>query len=119
MTWKERLQTTWNNRHQIAEGFYNTYIASSEEIKQEAKRRMEICRTNQCGLYNPEGIDDNKLKAIIPGSESCGGCGCVLEAKAHCMSCRCHLGDVEQMPLWDRVLTKEQEDFATNKHVSD
>jgi hypothetical protein len=87
---KELLQTAWKNKGQIMEGFYNAYVGASDEVKAEALRRLEICRTNQCGLHDPKGQSE---RAVFKGKESCGGCGCDLYAKAHAMSAHCYLKD--------------------------
>lgn len=72
------------------EGFYNAYVSASTEVKEEALKRLEICRSNQCGLHDPKGESE---KAVFKGKESCGGCGCDLYAKAHAMSAHCFLKD--------------------------
>jgi hypothetical protein len=77
------------------EGFYNAFVSCSEEVKAEAMTRLELCRTNECGLYNPKGENNEQLKAVFPGKESCGGCGCDLYAKAHAMSAHCYLKDLQ------------------------
>ncbi len=109
MNWIEKLQLAWQNKGTIAEGFYNAYVSASPEVKKEAMGRLEICRSNQCGLYNPKGENTETLKAVFPGKESCGGCGCDLYAKCHAMSAHCFLKDIEKPPLWDSVMTHEQE----------
>ena len=104
------LQTAWKNKGQIMEGFYNAFVSASPMVKEEAIRRLEVCRTNKCGLYNPKGENNETLKAVFPGKESCGGCGCDLYAKCHAMSAHCFLGDVPgKEPLWEAVMTLEQE----------
>lgn len=95
MKLKEIFQTAWKNKGTILEGFYNAYVSASEDVKREAMARLEICRSNKCGLYNPKGENNDKLKAVFPGKESCGGCGCDLYAKAHAMSAHCFLKDMQ------------------------
>lgn len=112
MTLKEKLQKAWDNRAQIAEGLYNTYISHSQEIKDEAARRRSICQSNECGLYDVEGITE---KVVVKGKESCAGCGCTLELKTHCMSCDCYLKDIGQEPRWIAILTREQENEIKDK----
>jgi len=116
MTLKEKIQAAWNNKETIVEGFYNAYVSANTEVKEEAVRRLEICRTNKCGLYNPKGLNNPYLKAVFPGKESCGGCGCDLYAKCHAMSAQCFLGDTDPetgkpkgIALWEPVMTHEQE----------
>lgn len=106
MNLKEILSTAWKNRSQIAEGFYNTYINNTDQIKAEGEKRLGICRSNQCGFYDATGTSE---KAVMKGSESCGSCGCVLSLKTACLSCSCALKDIEQPPLWDSILTPDQE----------
>jgi hypothetical protein len=109
MTLKDKLQLAWNNKGNIIDGFYNAYISSNDEIKKEAIRRLEICRSNKCGFHNPNGINNSTMKAVFPGKESCGGCGCDIYAKCHAMSANCYLKDVKYEPLWEAVMTNEQE----------
>jgi hypothetical protein len=113
MTLKEKIQTAWNNRGIIVEGFYNAYVSASPEVKQEALKRLSFCRTNQCGLHDPKGESE---QAVFKGKESCGGCGCDLYAKCHAMSAQCYLADIDPatgtprgIPLWTAVMTQEQE----------
>ena len=119
MTLKEKLILAWRNKNDIVEGFYNAYISSSDEIKQEANKRLEICRSNQCGYHDPKGQSE---KAVFKGRESCGGCGCDLIAKVHAMDAHCYLKDQGKEPLWDQVVTREQlEDvrtIANKKYIS-
>lgn len=109
MTLKEKLQLAWNNKGNIIDGFYNAYVSSNEDIKVEAMKRLAICRSNKCGFHNPNGINNEMMKAVFPGKESCGGCGCDLYAKCHAMSANCYLKDVKYEPLWEAVMTNEQE----------
>ena len=113
MNLKEKLQAAWNNKGTIIEGFYNAYVSSKQEVKDEALKRLELCRTNQCGFHDPKGQSE---KAVFKGKESCGGCGCDLFAKAHAMSAQCYLGDVDSatgeprgIPIWTAIMTHEQE----------
>ncbi len=112
MNWREKIQLAWQNKGTITEGFFNAYVLCSQDVKKEALGRLEICRANTCGLYNPQGKNEGELKAVFPGKESCGGCGCDLYAKTHAMSAHCYLKDLndpEKPPFWDAVLTHEQE----------
>ena len=119
MTLKEKLTLAWRNKNNIVEGFYNAYISSSDDIKQEALNRLKICRTNECGYHDPKGQSE---KAVFKGKESCGGCGCDLVAKAHAMSTYCYLKDQGKEPLWDALITREQEEdirtIANKKYLS-
>lgn len=107
MTIREKLQKAWENRNQIVEGFYNAYISGNKEIQAEIQRRVTICRTNVCGHHDPEGKGDN---VILKGEPACGICGCHDLAKAGCMSCVCTLQDIGEKPLWEPLLSQEQED---------
>ena len=103
---KEKLQTIWENKESIADGFYHAYIHCTPEIEAEAIKRLNLCRKNTCGLHDPNGTSE---KAVLKGSESCAGCGCVLKAKTHSMSNHCWLKNIGQTPIWDAVLTEEQD----------
>ena len=114
MTLKEKIQAAWDNKGSIIEGFYNAYISASPEIKQEALKRLEICRSNTCGLYNPKGENTATLKAVFEGKESCGGCGCDIFAKTHSPSANCYLKELNKNPLWAEIMTDEQENEVGN-----
>lgn len=106
MNLKDKLKLAWENRSQITEGFYNAYLSNSEEIKNEAIRRLDICRTNECGYHDQYGKSE---KAVMKGRESCASCGCSLYEKAHSMSSYCPLRDLGQKPMWEELVTVEQE----------
>ena len=116
MTLKEKLELAWKNRGVIVEGFYHAYVSSTREQRDVALERLEICRSNKCGLYNPKGENTDTLKAVFAGKESCGGCGCGLWEKCNAMSAQCFLGDINpdtqqpySVPLWEAIITPEQE----------
>lgn len=118
MTLKEKIQKAWENRSQIAEGLYNTYINNTKEIYDIGEQRLAICRSNVCGLYDKDGSSE---KAVLKGAESCGGCGCVLNLKKNCLHCQCYLGDINKetgesygIPLWTAHMTEEQEQEIAN-----
>ncbi len=90
MTLKETLQLAWNNRHQIADGFYNTYLSSKPHIQEEAARRKALCESNQCGYYDKEGKPET---AAVPGKPACMICHCNIELKTACTYCWCALLD--------------------------
>lgn len=96
MNLREKFQKVWENRNQIAEGLYNAYISNSEEIKAEVNRRMEICKSNQCGYWDPEGKGD---KIVLKGQPGCNACGCTAPAKQACMSCNCGLEALQVQKL--------------------
>ena len=110
---RNKVKLAWENKEQIAEGLFNTYINNTKEIADIAEERIATCRSNVCGLYDKNG---SSSKAVLPGAESCAGCGCVLNIKKNCMSCHCYLGDIDPItgkpygiPLWEAVMTAEQE----------
>jgi len=110
------LRLAWENRNQIAEGLYNTYIEHKPEIEEEGKRRRSICESNVCGLYDKEGKAET---SAIPGRPACTFCACVIELKTNCLSCYCSLGDKEVpgdklqmdkalwLPITDNEIEKE------------
>lgn len=110
MTLKEKLQKAWENREKIAEGLFYNYLSTNKEVQEEILRRKAICESNECGHYDAEGKGDN---VVIPGKPACGLCGCNIPTKPACMSCTCSLADIGQTPLWDAILTQEQEDQMT------
>ena len=115
---REKIQLAWENKASIVEGLYNTYINNTKEIQDIAEERLAICRSNVCGLYDKDGSSE---KAVLKGSESCAGCGCVLGLKKNCMSCQCYLGDIDPVtghprgiPQWTAHMTLEQEQEIAN-----
>lgn len=107
MDLKEVFKLAWENRQVIAEGLYNTYLSHDKAIKEEAARRKYICETNGvCGGYDPEGKPET---SAVPGQPACRYCHCNIIFKSACMSCHCSLKDQGKEPLWDAIMTPEQE----------
>lgn len=106
MNLQEKIQKIWVNRDSIAEGFYNAFLNINPEIHEEANRRLSICRSNQCGFYDKEGSSET---VVVKGLESCGGCGCNLTGKTHAMSKWCYLKDIGKEPLWDSLMSHDDE----------
>lgn len=71
-----------------------------------AAKRIAICKTNQCGLYDPTG--EGKICMSKVGG-CCLGCGCGGTYKTHSLSSYCTLKDQGKYPLWDAELTEEEE----------
>ncbi len=92
----EKLNKIIKNRSQILEGFINT-ILKNEDYEKIAEARLDICKTNVCGYYDPEGKSE---EAIIKGQPACAACGCNLEVKVRCMTCVCGLETLNKIPLW-------------------
>jgi len=107
MTLIEKLKLAWEKREQIADGLYHTYISHKPEIDQEIARRKAICESNVCGYYDKEGKPEN---AVITGKPSCSICKCNKDLKAACKWCYCALRDIDKEPLWEEMMTKEQDD---------
>lgn len=105
----ETLKLAWENRNEIAEGFYNTYLSLDKEMEQEAQRRIQICESNTCGYYDKEGKPET---SAIPGEPACSICHCNINLMCHSMMKTCSLEKIGQTPLWEAVTTEEQE-----KHV--
>lgn len=112
MTFKEKLKAAWEHKKDIAEGFYNLYISNNQEIKEEAARRLAICKQNTCGLWDETGMSD---RLVVKGKGGCMGCGCEGTLKVNCMQCYCTLGDDKpgdgknmDKALWLAIITPEQ-----------
>ena len=95
----EKLTKILQNKSKIFEGIKN-YIFKKEDVEEIAQIRMDICKTNACGYYDPEG---KSPEAVVPGIPSCGACGCSLEIKTRCMSCKCGLSELGKEPLWKEM----------------
>lgn len=106
MNWKEKIKLAWENKGDILEGFYNTYISHDPEIKAEAARRLSICEANTCGYWDSTGTSE---KLVMKGEPGCTGCGCNGKMKTSAMNLQCYLGDIGQTPLWEAVTTQEME----------
>jgi hypothetical protein len=109
--WIQKLQTVWRSKEKIAEGFYNVYINHDTDIQKTIEERIAICESNQCGYYDAAGTGE---RVALKGQPACGLCGCNKKLKAGCLSCRCALADIGKIPLWEAVLTPEQEKELDN-----
>lgn len=108
---QENLLRIWKNKNQIIEGIVNK-VFKRDDIEEIAKERFAICESNLCGYYDADGSSE---RAVVKGKPSCAGCGCALEFKTRCMSCRCHLADEGQHPLWVEVLTPAEETILNER----
>lgn len=108
MDWKETLKLAWNNRAQIADGFWNTYVVHKPDIDAEAARRKAICESNICGYYDKDGKPET---SSVPGQPTCSICHCNISLKVACTYCWCALKDIDKELLWDIMMTKEQDDI--------
>lgn len=102
----QTLGYIWKHRKQILEGLHNKYFLK-QETQIIADDRLAICRANTCGHYDEKGVSE---KAVVKGVESCGGCGCDLSVKVRCLSCSCYLTEIGLTPLWENLLTQEEEE---------
>lgn len=100
-----KIQNVWKNRWKILDGIWHTYFPNSF-VKRVAKYRSDICQLNACGYYNKDGSDP---RCLVPGKPCCTGCGCNEKYKVHSLSSYCHLKDVNKVPLWEAVMTEEEE----------
>lgn len=78
-------------------------------MKEEAKRRQDICEGNTCGYYDKEGKPET---SAIPGKPACSICHCNVNLMVHTMSKTCSLKLIDQTPLWEAVTTDEQEKYV-------
>lgn len=101
----ENLLKVWKAKGQILEGIVNK-IFKQDHIEEISAERMSICASNLCGMYDPDGSSE---RAAVKGQPACGGCGCALELKTRCLSCHCHLKDINQHPLWEAVVSAAEE----------
>jgi hypothetical protein len=95
----------WKKKGKILEGIRNA-VFKREDVENIAKERLEICRSNKCGFYDPLGRSE---AAVIKGVESCGSCGCKLSWKSRSLSDACPEG------YWERVLTETEEGILKEK----
>lgn len=107
-----KLNVIWKNRKKILEGILNTYFPNAY-IKKIAKDRSRLCQSNVCGLYDKKGIHEN---CFVPGKPCCTGCGCNEILKVHSLSSYCTLKDMGKTPLWDLVMSHEEEDKFKKKN---
>lgn len=111
----ENLLKVWKNKGQILEGIVNK-IFKQDHIEEIAKERMDICKSNICGLYDSDGSSE---RAIVKGQPACAGCGCSLDFKTRCLSCHCHLQDIGDHPLWGAVLSQAEETLLKERMTQD
>ena len=77
-----------------------------------AKRRLGICKSNVCGLYDPTGAG----AICISGKGGCClGCGCGGTYKTHSLSSWCTLKDQGKPPLWEAEMGEKEEAEFRNK----
>ena len=84
---------------QIAEGWRNTIIPP-DELKALIQLTSEH-RTEKCMLCSYHS--KNHSTPLRPDAH-CTKCGCTLEPKTKCLSCKCPIGQ------WEPVIVKTQED---------
>ena len=108
---KDLMIRVWKNKGQILEGIVNS-VFSNQDIQDVGDQRITICRSNICGLYDKDGSSE---KAVLKGEESCAGCGCALKFKTVCLSCSCHLQDVQQHPLWIAEVSHAEEEVLRER----
>jgi hypothetical protein len=101
----ERLMRLWKDRNKIVEGIANIVFVN-QEVEKIASERVAICKSNKCGHYDQTG---SSPKAYIKGSPSCGICGCNIRALTHSLHSECSLTELGQAPLWEAVMTEEEE----------
>jgi len=108
----ERIKIVWKNRYKIIEGIYRTYFPN-KFVAAVAESRLNICESNACGYFDLVGRSE---KCLIKGRSCCSGCGCNTDYKVHSLSSYCALKDMGKVPLWDSIMTQEQEDEFKKKH---
>lgn len=114
MTLSEKLQKIWDNKEQIAEGWYNRYISHNPEIKEEAQKRIEICKKCE---YNDETGQAEII--VLKGQAGCMLCGCNRSALCHAMSKQCSADLIGLKPRWTAILTEDQEKEINQKEYEE
>ena len=104
----QKIKKVWKNKGKILEGIRYTWFPNSY-VESVAKKRLEICKTNKCGLYDPVG---EKPICFKKGYGCCSGCGCNDVYKTHSLSSYCTLKDLGKTPLWEEAMSvKEEAEF--------
>jgi hypothetical protein len=102
---KGKFVKIWKNKWKILEGVWYNHVVFFLNKKHWAIKlvlhRRAICQT--CEHYDEEGKGDN---VILKGLPACGLCGCNEKEKTACLSCHCSLKDFDKLPLWDKVVVK-------------
>lgn len=110
----QKIIKIWKNKHKILEGIRYTWFPTSY-VETIAQRRLAICRTNSCGLYDAKG---EAAICVKKGEGCCSGCGCNDVYKAHSLSSYCTLKDLGKTPLWGAELSESEErDFRTRSGI--
>ena len=94
------------NFGQVLEGWRNKLVPPSnlkQLIEITAEQRLKVC--GACHYHS------KNHRSVRPDAH-CTNCGCTLEAKTRCLSCRCPLDK------WIEVATSEQ-DQEINKAIRD
>ncbi len=96
----ENFKKAWDNRGDILDGVKNSIFVNNQ-IEALYEERNEICKSNVCGYYDPEGRSE---AAVFPGERSCAACGCKLEWKLRAPGSNCGLEVKGKTPLWRAVI---------------
>lgn len=112
---KINFKAIWENKWKIVSGIWNT-LFPTKYIERVAQERITICKTNVCGFYDELGVMEN---TIVKNKPACGGCGCNAEYKTHSLSSWCYLKDLGKTPLWDSVMTEQEEELFRAKRGVD
>lgn len=107
----KKLKAIWNSRGKILEGIWFTWFPN-KYVEAIAAKRLAICKSNICGLYDPKG---EGAICVVKGSGCCLGCGCKDLYKVHSLSSYCSLKDQGKLPLWEAELTQAEEDAFRTK----
>jgi hypothetical protein len=103
---KKNAIEIWKNRNKILEGLRNS-VFKRDDVELIANERIAICRSNECGFHDPNGISE---AAVAKGKESCGSCGCKLSWKTRSLSSNCPINS------WEAILS-ETEEAALNNNL--
>ena len=106
-----KIQAFWKNKWKILQGIYRS-VFKNHFVESVVLYRKKLCESNVCGLYSPLGVNEN---CYVVGEPCCGGCGCKLAWKHRSLSSHCHLKDVGKEPLWNSIMTEEEEKAFRDK----
>ena len=102
---KKNAIEIWKNRNKILEGIRNSAF-KRDDVEQIANERLAICRSNDCGFHDPNGISE---AAVVKGQESCSSCVCKLTWKTRSLSSSCPVNS------WGAILSDSEEAALNTK----
>lgn len=96
------------NWKHVLEGWRNHLLPQESLkslIKETSDERLLIC--SKCIFHSSNRINYFSIRI----DRHCTICGCPEKALTKCLSCNCSLEEINEKPLWNAVITSEEEEI--------